>query len=198
LPISTAEATGAAWLAAGGSPLLAVGWFAILVVNAVLAEFVYPWNRRERRGDRTERLYRLWQGTWDGDGPDLAGAWLRDAGLAGAPFAGARAEGAVLRGARLTGATLTAADLRRADLRQASLAGADLRRADLFEARLQGADLRAADLRGADLTGAGLEGAAYDEQTRWPDGFEPKTSGALLRPADAPSGGGAPWTSRPS
>jgi uncharacterized protein YjbI with pentapeptide repeats len=46
---------------------------------------------------------------------------------------------------------------------------------------LSGADLRGIDLSGADLQNAGLEGAIYDDDTRWPDGFDPDRHGARLR-----------------
>jgi uncharacterized protein YjbI with pentapeptide repeats len=45
---------------------------------------------------------------------------------------------------------------------------------------LDRADLRKADLSGADLNGAVLKGAKYDQNTRWPDGFDPTAAGAIF------------------
>jgi hypothetical protein len=77
------------------------------------------------------------------------------------------------------------------------LSGVDLRKADLYGAHLEGADLYGAHLEGADLRGANLEVATRpfgdgvesllyfadleralaDENTSWPDGFDPRTAG---------------------
>ena len=61
---------------------------------------------------------------------------------------------------------------------RANLSGADLTGADLSLAYLTRADLRGADLTGADLSlaylsGAYLSWAIWNEDTSWPDGFEP-------------------------
>jgi uncharacterized protein YjbI with pentapeptide repeats len=53
--------------------------------------------------------------------------------------------------------------------------------ADLSEADLSGANLSKANMSGAILSGANLSGAKYDAYTQWPDGFEPKLSGAQRR-----------------
>jgi uncharacterized protein YjbI with pentapeptide repeats len=82
----------------------------------------------------------------------------------------ARLAGAMLRSTRLVKANMEGVDLRNADLTSAVVPGANLR-----NAKLQGATLTGADLKGADL-----KGALYDEQTRWPDGFNPQERGALL------------------
>ena len=67
--------------------------------------------------------------------------------------------------------------------------GADLTMADMRGARLYEADLRGANLSGADLSGAlmktdskdGLVKAAkYNEETIWPDDFDPVATGAVL------------------
>jgi hypothetical protein len=89
-------------------------------------------------------------------------------------------EPADLSGAKLSGAVLHAAKLVKANLQ-----GADLRNADLTNAALPGANFHAAKLQGTILTGADLaraelKDALYDAQTRWPDGFDPEKSGALL------------------
>lgn len=81
---------------------------------------------------------------------------------------------------------LVGADLAGRDLRQARLRGTDLHHADLRGANLAGADLVGADLCGANLEGAVLEGAdlhwaIYDRRTRWPQGYQPRAHGCLMR-----------------
>jgi hypothetical protein len=139
-------------------------------------------------------------------GADLRGTNLSDVVFAGANLRGADLEGADLNGswlskanlqeAELPLANLQEANLGRADLRLAKLYGANLRavflgEADLEGARLLGANLREANLRYADLRGADLEeaildgvqlqGATYDADTVWPDGFDWKAAGVMLR-----------------
>lgn len=97
-----------------------------------------------------------------------------------------------LHGADLSRLDFRHLDLKHADLRGALLAGSDLRGSDLQGADLSGSDLIAADLSGADLRGANLEGsylggtklnrAAFSSQTRWPPGYRPTDSGAVLTP----------------
>jgi hypothetical protein len=75
-------------------------------------------------------------------------------------------------GAELHGVNLRGARLYHAVLFRANLAGADLTGADLRNAELSGADLR-----GANLTSTQLFGINYDEETRWPEGFDPRQHG---------------------
>ena len=42
------------------------------------------------------------------------------------------------------------------------------------------ADLRGANLIGADLRGANLRGAVADEDTFWPERFDPKAAGVIF------------------
>ncbi len=73
--------------------------------------------------------------------------------------------------------------------------GADLTRAKLGRTNLSGADLQGADLKGADLSSASLPkadlswtdfhwledtGAFADEDTVWPEGFDPKAAGVIF------------------
>ncbi len=60
-------------------------------------------------------------------------------------------------------------------LKKANLKGADLHKANLEGANLTDARLEA---EGGGLTDANLEGATYDENTVWPEGFDPKKAGA--------------------
>jgi uncharacterized protein YjbI with pentapeptide repeats/endonuclease YncB( thermonuclease family) len=115
---------------------------------------------------------------------DLRHAQLQGADLSTANMEGVVLAGANLRDANLTGAHLRGADLRGADLRGAILTGADLRLA-LLNADLRGAVL-AADYRNAQLTGVGLQGARWDDQTRWPPGFDPLQEIAKAQRRSAP------------
>jgi uncharacterized protein YjbI with pentapeptide repeats len=115
---------------------------------------------------------------------ELTLAYLRGAELSGAYLSGVDLFGANLSAADLRGADLGGAHLVSADLSGADLSGTNLFGADLSWAELQGADLRGADLRRADMTGAGLQGAVltealYDSYTRWPEGYDPHSSGAV-------------------
>lgn len=79
---------------------------------------------------------------------------------------------------------LGGADLHKQDLSRAILGGANLNRANLSGANLKGADLSAANLTGANLTGANLSGAKlvgakYNQETIWPEGFNPKKARAI-------------------
>ena len=58
--------------------------------------------------------------------------------------------------------------------------GADLTGADLTGANLRRAYLAGADLRNARLTGADLQGAVYDDDTKWPEGFDCHAAGVVL------------------
>ncbi len=101
----------------------------------------------------------------------------RGASLAGAALNQANLDRTNCQDADLTRASLRNAYLNFADLRRASFRGADLRGCMLAYSDLQRADLRGADLREAsiiDVTFTTLSGAFYDEQTRWPEGFDPR------------------------
>lgn len=73
-----------------------------------------------------------------------------------------------------------------ANLIKAEFVKANLRQAIFLNAKLNGADFRNADLRGTrfdktDPTGAKWNNALYDEFTIWPENFDPKAAGAILR-----------------
>jgi hypothetical protein len=130
------------------------------------------------------------------EGADFSGAHLAGAGLiranlegadlAGANLRGANLYGAILWGANLTGADLAAAYLDGADLTGANLVEANLTGVDLIRANLTGADLAGANLVMADLTGVNLYGATADQNTRWPDGFDPVAAGVAFTTTEAP------------
>ncbi|MCX8214339.1 MAG: pentapeptide repeat-containing protein [SAR202 cluster bacterium] len=56
----------------------------------------------------------------------------------------------------------------------------DLRRADLFGANLYRAKLWEANLSGANLFGANLTRATANEDTIWPEGFDPVAAGVIF------------------
>jgi uncharacterized protein YjbI with pentapeptide repeats len=111
-------------------------------------------------------------------GMELEGINLESADLTGADLTGCNLYWSYLRGATLTGTTLRKAELRGANLRDTELRGADLRWADLSLDNVgAGTQLQGADLRGAALEGVNLTGAEYDDETRFPDGFDPSSHG---------------------
>ena len=109
---------------------------------------------------------------------NLHAANLHGANLQRAILQGAYLQGADLQRANLQGANLQGADLQRAYLQGAILQRAYLQGADLQGAYLQGADLQGAYLQGANLQGANLQGAyllnsTYNQDTKWPNNFDP-------------------------
>jgi uncharacterized protein YjbI with pentapeptide repeats len=117
----------------------------------------------------------------------LPDAHLRGANLHDATLSRSLLFKANLTGADLSGAILTRTILREAKLLAANVSGANLTRADLSGANLSGAnltraDLSGADLSGADLSGANLSGAVANEDTIWPDPFDPTSEGVRIRP----------------
>jgi uncharacterized protein YjbI with pentapeptide repeats len=121
----------------------------------------------------------------------LAGADLRESDLDEASLIQGNLEKCKLQGAHLRSADLRSAVLREADLADADLSNASLDQADLSNANLEGACLSAADLRGTDLTlaslfRADLRGARYDARTRWPEGYPPGQTGAIISLAAEP------------
>jgi uncharacterized protein YjbI with pentapeptide repeats len=89
---------------------------------------------------------------------------------------------------------LHAVDLRRANLWEAHLEAAYLRHAHLEAAFLGGVHLDGADLRGAHLdkaylNAARLKGAVADERTTWPEGYDWRSVGVIVRGEDAATDG---------
>ena len=87
---------------------------------------------------------------------------------------------AEFQAADLAGVQFDGGDLYSSDFTGANLAGATVVDVRLAMASFRGASLDGADLTRADLAGALLEGALYTPATRWPPGFDPTTSGAVL------------------
>ena len=70
--------------------------------------------------------------------------------------------------------------------RHSYLRFSDLRGANLIAANLSAADVRDADLRDANLKCANLHqtdirGSVYNSTTQWPEGFSPKSAGAIYK-----------------
>ncbi len=82
-----------------------------------------------------------------------------------------------LNSADFSGANLSGGDLSVASLIGANMSGADLRDTNLRRANMSGADLRIADLQKL----ARFEDTNYSKATKWPDGFDPKAAGAVLK-----------------
>lgn len=134
-----------------------------------------------------------------GEGVSMVDVVLNDASMVGADVTGSQWVGELLSGVDLSGAVLNDADLRnvqfvdvaltdvqlvRADLRNASLVQLDLQRANLSGALLNGTNLSGSNFESAifddaELLGADLSLARYNPDTRWPEGFEFRTVGAL-------------------
>lgn len=123
-------------------------------------------------------------------GLKLMGSEFVEANLAGANLTGTnirQQKGAVaesgeppvpavrtfLQGVNLCNAVLTGADLRSSYLVNANLTGADLSFARLQEAALNGSDFSSATMPSDPSF---LEGIYYDENTIWPEGFQPPPS----------------------
>ncbi|WP_111431145.1 pentapeptide repeat-containing protein [Rhodobacteraceae bacterium DSL-40] len=132
---------------------------ALEVIGRRDSERIAHEEARVRRGDESEKGYRLDLRHTNLRRHDLAHLDLRKADLSGAHLEGAGLWRAHLEGALLFGARLEGADLWRARLEGADLGGAHLEGAVLSRAHLEGADLGGAHLEGADLGGAHLEGA---------------------------------------
>lgn len=114
----------------------------------------------------------------------ILSAYLNGADLGEANLCGAYLNYANLINTNLSGANLSNAKLCMANLVHANLVGANFYKADLSGARLIGAFMRGTDLSSAKLEGANLSeallgNAKYDQNTIWPEGFDPDAAGAI-------------------
>ena len=112
----------------------------------------------------------------------LDGVDFQRANLHRANFSGSTLQGADLRSANLSRANLNGVRMQGARLNNADLRRADMRGARLTGCRFGGAVLHGADLRETDVADANLEGALYDQNTIFPDGFEPEKHGLEAPP----------------
>jgi len=128
---------------------------------------------------------------------NLQRAYLVEAKIVGCNLRGANLGGTKLNKAWLFNGDFSYADLGLAELRVAvliktnlsgaNLSGSDLSGAKLNYANLSNANLSAARLDGVDFSGANLQAtnlyaAIYDDQTIWPNDFDPKNTGARYEP----------------
>jgi Pentapeptide repeats (8 copies) len=111
-------------------------------------------QQRYASGDRTFQKLDL-------SGLDLSGLDLRDADFSGSDLYGAKLTDSHLTRTNFSGKT--------------NLAYADLRGADLSEANLS-----SAILIGANLEDTVTQGALYDDDTKFPVGFDPIAAGAVI------------------
>ncbi|MBN1221464.1 MAG: pentapeptide repeat-containing protein [Anaerolineae bacterium] len=111
---------------------------------------------------------------------DLEKANLNDAHLVMFDLRGINLEQVFLVRANLEGANLGAANLKGAKLNEANLDCTNLGGADLSWANLSDANLSQTYLRGAELQRIKLTAATYNDDTVWPDDFNPQELGAVL------------------
>jgi len=131
---------------------------------------------------------------------NLPGANFHGADV-GAQFAGANAQGCDFSGAKLSlfafRADFSKCNLEGADMSQVSLLTNKFREANLKNTKgwgqATGCDFSNANLQGANLRGMTwlstdqvprFHGATYDDDTTWPEGFDPKAAGAILKAAE--------------
>lgn len=115
-------------------------------------------------------------------GVDLAGAILNQANFSNANLTEANLLGTKSRNTNFTNCDLTLVELFLTDLGGANLFQANLTRAKLSFANLAEADFTESNLCGTDLRCARIYrtvfcGAKYDDQTQFPDDFNPKKYG---------------------
>lgn len=110
---------------------------------------------------------------------DLTDASLFAANLSNITINNTILNEADLNSANLSGANLSNVDLTDADLYKVNLRGASIN-VNLERANLSNADLSGANLLNAqNLDKAELEGAIYDNETKFPDSFNPENSGMI-------------------
>ncbi len=138
------------------------------------------------------------------DHTNLTNASARKADFKGANFVWLTAPNANFSGADFRETTFVGY-FEGADFSDANFEGVVMKNAGLFGAKFRGANLqrtkgwsvsREADFSRADVRGANFRGVAasamprfrgaiYDEETAWPEGFDPKAAGAILKAAKA-------------
>lgn len=129
------------------------------------------------------------------EGASLKGANFQDASMSTAVFRGADMTGANMGGLKVPGGIFERTNLSKskwdgsvlqgasktnyqeADLRKAKLGPYFFNNCDFQNADLRGANLRAPELRG--LNHCLWKGAKYDDETAFPDGFDPKFEGMV-------------------
>ncbi|BAU64955.1 pentapeptide repeat protein [Stanieria sp. NIES-3757] len=113
---------------------------------------------------------------------DLSDAILYGANLEGANLNRTKLNGTKLPGAFLANATIVCGNLSDADLRDTDLENVSLDAATLKKTILEGADLSGAYLVGVELQKASLSGAYFNNNTCFPENFDPLNQKMLLEP----------------
>ncbi|WP_445656601.1 pentapeptide repeat-containing protein [Achromobacter sp. NCFB-sbj8-Ac1-l] len=123
------------------------------------------------------------------DGLDASGANFANSNLRSASFRHSVLNGVVMRGTALMNAVLVGVQMRGVDLSNSIAVGADFTDANLSSSDLKGADVYGASFIRADLCNANVNvkriesalfsGAVFNGGTVWPEGFEPKSFGAI-------------------
>jgi uncharacterized protein YjbI with pentapeptide repeats len=108
----------------------------------------------------------------------LIGANLSYANLSYADLSSAELEPI---GYGVLGQNIIYTNLNHANLNHANLNYANLINANLNSANLNGANLSGAILSGANLNGANLNGAIYNVDTLFPENFDPRKAGAIMK-----------------
>ncbi|MDA1190703.1 MAG: pentapeptide repeat-containing protein [Candidatus Poribacteria bacterium] len=116
----------------------------------------------------------------------LNGASLKGAMLNAANFQQAEMHHVVLDSAKMEQADLQWADVHDSSLKNANMTRASLRWTNLTNTMLDGAVMKDAFMQGAKLSGTNLEtanvtGAYYDDETEFPDGFDPDAANMVRR-----------------
>ncbi len=120
---------------------------------------------------------------------NLSHANLKNANLNDADLSSADLSNVKLGSANLTNANLSNADLNNANLCKAKLISSNLHKANLSDAKLSNSDMKNADLRGANLSNTKLSSvnlrkAFFDEETIFPQGFNPRNAGMIKLSGD--------------
>jgi len=113
------------------------------------------------------------------DQMDISATNLRGANLSHARFTGVSCEESDLSDANLSGSYLYDTDLKETFMLRANLSGAELRAVDLEYTSLYEAILNGANLSSAKIYYTDLRKAKYDDETIWPEGFDPQDAGAV-------------------
>ena len=112
---------------------------------------------------------------------DLVAANLIEADLLGANLTRANLYGANLSRARLAGADLWRANLSRANLSEANLLETGIPEEEFFRAEAAVKYLFMRTIGGGTVVVARLLGAFADENTVWPEGFDPVAAGVIFK-----------------
>jgi hypothetical protein len=146
--------------------------------NALMTKHKLPFRQWPNLDLAKAELPALNFTSMDCKGADFSRADLSGATLCGCKLQDAKFTKAKLAKANLFGANLSRCNLENADLTAANLNRCTLKEAILHKAKLNKANLEFADLCGADFSNAqwkdvSLANAAFDEATKFPEGFKP-------------------------